>query len=138
MNKHTLAAALAFVMLPSIASPAEPLTVPDVIKRHHVLTGQTVDIIGWLSSCKGFDCILWPDEQAMRVPRLSNPPIFIGEAADELERSMAAAASHTIVLRVRVTKDCWFDDKLSCTDRADRVQPLKLVEIIRPAASKPE
>lgn len=109
----------------------EPLSVEDVLARHHELDGRTIVVRGWLSPCQRLSCRLMARTQGTTSPYLS-----IGGSL-AFDARIAGRTGQRITIRARLDARCMHarldavrenDDVVICTDRASELRDPTLVE----------
>lgn len=138
-----LAAVLAGAVISTSCSLAAPqvLTVEEVVPRIDELNGQTVSVTGFLSECRGHECVLFRTKQdadewsrAIAAVRaggqlaLSDPPMVgIGSGTNfDFDARAAPFISSYVVITGTITNECRFEGKPACTDRTTDLKPLAI------------
>lgn len=112
------------------AERREPLTVDEVIARHHALEGRTIEVRGWLSPCLRLSCRLMARPDDRETPYLS-----IGGSI-AFDRRIAGRAGQRITIRARLDANCLHaradreagGEVVICTDRAGELRNPVIVE----------
>lgn len=109
----------------------EPLSVEDVIGRHHQLDGRTIEVRGWLSNCQRLSYRLMAGIGGAGTPYLS-----IG-GSRSFDARIHGRAGQRITIRARLDARCMHaradssregDEVVICTDRASELRNPVLVE----------
>jgi hypothetical protein len=145
-------AAILFVALISAScgpAPPQVLTVKEVVPRIDELNGQTVDVSGYLSACRGYECVLYRTKQdadewkraiaavskSKRPLPLPDPPaLAIGSGTNfEFDAKAASFTNSYVVITGRITNECRFEGKPACTDRGPDLKPTAIRAASPPA-----
>jgi hypothetical protein len=131
-------------VIPAIISPscgpAQPqvLTVEEVVPKIDELNGQTVSITGYLSECRGYECVLFRTKQdadewsdffvALRagksLPFPDRPIVGIGAGSNaDFDAKAAPFTNNYVVITGTITNECRFEGKPACTDRTTDLVP---------------
>ena len=109
----------------------EPLSIEDVIARHHELDGRTIEVRGWLSNCQRLSCRLMARTDGTGTAYLS-----IG-GSRAFDARVRGRAGQRITIRARLDARCMHaradsqrdePEIVICTDRASELRNPVLVE----------
>jgi hypothetical protein len=123
-----LPVALLLVSFPSHAAPVA-LSVTEVIARHRELNGRQVIVRGWLDRCRTLSCGLFASRKAAVIHRYGDDMLSIGWSK-AFDRELLNRGPVEILLRARVNDTC-MRPEIICLDRADELQPIKILRVWR-------
>ena len=128
------------------------LTVEEVVPRIDELNGQTASVVGYLSKCRGYDCILYrtkadADEfdrfigavhANWRPPPLPDvPTLGVGTGTNfDFDAEAAPFTNSYVVITGTITNECRFEGKPACTDRGPDLRPTAIRTGSPPARGK--
>ena len=111
------------------------MRVDEVIKHIDRLDGKTIKVSGYLFSCEGYDCGLFPNEakfrdfgQIVNNHRGGELPDFLSIGYDEaFDRKAGPLAGRYVIVTGKINNDCRPGGLPSCTDRANDIEPIDIV-----------
>ena len=127
------------------------LTVDELLPRIDQLNGETVRVAGYLSECRGYNCILYRTKAdadqmdrfmaAVRPNRTPHLPPFpdvpmlgIGSRTNfDFDAKAAPFTNSHVVITGTVTNECRFEGKPDCTDRGPDLKPTAIRAANSPA-----
>ena len=128
---------LTLAMVSSCAKevPDKPVSVADVVDNIHAWDGKIVTVVGWLGTCQGYDCGLYPTmRDAEIVATISSDnggwKIAMGRRVsigfdEEFDRAAGPLQFSKVSIRGKVSDECrgLF---VGCTDRASDLYPISI------------
>lgn len=116
------------------------MTVDEVVERIDRLNGRTVSVVGYLSECGGYDCVLYRDKTVSDEwhrygvhfrQNWKNPPpsprsrwLGIGTGTNfDFDANAAPLRNSYIVVTGRITNECRIKGVPACLDRTTDIEP---------------
>lgn len=140
MARSSALITFAAVSLCACSHTPPPLTVPQVIAQIDALNGKTVRVKGYLGTCAGYDCVLFPDRAGKaafdewiahlrdRDSRNADEPVILGIGGEEtFDHKAAPFQNSAVIITGKVTNMCRYKGKPACMDRSTDIMPTHIV-----------